>query len=808
MKVEVNQGIDTSGGDEFESYRFRFDEETNGHIFRSVTTYSDPIGSVVRELTSNCFDSHKRAGVDRDVEIAIINGNKLESTYDRIEFRDFGVGLSNQQVRDIFTVLGASDKREDNSEIGGFGLGSKSPFGYIRDLDGIDTFEIDTWYNGVHTKYSLMETMDGPRMTKLFSYEDDRTNGTTVSVPIGSDDIHKFKEEIKKQLAYFDNITYINCGVESTDYKVYKGENFVYRSDIQPYDQLHVCLGKVAYPLDFNQIMHSNQYSYNSNFDIKYSLGAPLALYFDIGEIDVTPTRESLLYNDKTIEAIDNKIVALQDELQEKFDKMSESISSMEEYLEACKTYKSSVPFDDVDVPISSGLIHNDKPKYPKYEDVQEYIPSDTDYIFQEWQNYKTVNSKGHISQSSSTQGINRILQYDKDKAFIVSTKYQTKKNKYMCSNYGEGLNTMFLVRRKQSLHKNHHQKEYNGIHVEDMTERQKQLLSFIINTYIKPNVTRTSNQLSFDNIEKILDFYDEVAEYLKDQFRDYDEIEVTEEYEEHLKKKRKKNRQNRKKKEDESFPVKYIDCSNGYQFEFKWSMGDIKYDRLNNTTTYIYGFADDDEKLLDLGPFWYHRRSHYEHSRSSKFHRGKKRLVILKIAMSREELFEDLDHAYHIDEWMKKKYYHPFFMKPTISRWLYDNYDRTSINVPSVIRETGIFNNHLDNILDKSYIADSGQKIKFNPIYEDIIDYYDWDSDPLNMPDPYGKSIRIAEGIQYILDEKLYLLNHITGVYSANKQKLKDHVKKYIKCQGFESNVNPELYYKLKRHKENNNSN
>lgn len=47
-----------------------------------------------------------------------------------IIFHDYGCGLSQRRVQDVFTTFGASTKRDNNYEIGGFGLGAKSPLAY------------------------------------------------------------------------------------------------------------------------------------------------------------------------------------------------------------------------------------------------------------------------------------------------------------------------------------------------------------------------------------------------------------------------------------------------------------------------------------------------------------------------------------------------------------------------------------------------------------------------------------------------------------------------------------------------------
>lgn len=82
------------------------------------TMYSNPIGSIVREITSNCFDSH----IEAKVEVPVIISKEVDGEETFITFRDFGVGLAPDRIKNIFINYGESTKRNDNTLIGGFGL--------------------------------------------------------------------------------------------------------------------------------------------------------------------------------------------------------------------------------------------------------------------------------------------------------------------------------------------------------------------------------------------------------------------------------------------------------------------------------------------------------------------------------------------------------------------------------------------------------------------------------------------------------------------------------------------------------------
>ena len=85
----------------------------------SKNLYSDPIGSTIREVTSNALDSHRRSGTDDPVVLAFkVN---LNNSYE-FSVEDFGTGLDDNDVENIISKYGKSTKRLSNNELGMFGL--------------------------------------------------------------------------------------------------------------------------------------------------------------------------------------------------------------------------------------------------------------------------------------------------------------------------------------------------------------------------------------------------------------------------------------------------------------------------------------------------------------------------------------------------------------------------------------------------------------------------------------------------------------------------------------------------------------
>ena len=92
----------------------------------SSKLYSNPVLAVVRELLTNAYDSQVAAG-NADKEIDVIFPTALDTEF---SIRDYGTGLSKEDVMTLYTTFFDSTKSNSNDFTGGFGLGSKTPFSY------------------------------------------------------------------------------------------------------------------------------------------------------------------------------------------------------------------------------------------------------------------------------------------------------------------------------------------------------------------------------------------------------------------------------------------------------------------------------------------------------------------------------------------------------------------------------------------------------------------------------------------------------------------------------------------------------
>ena len=186
MKPQHNENHTFTGGKKLRESTF--DIELSSEMFRlmSSTIYTDAKSAVVREIISNMIDSHRRIG-SQDVPFDI----HLPTYFDNnIRFRDYGTGLSVDKAFDVYRVYGKSDKTHDNSELGGFGLGCKSPFSYTN------TFYVISFLDGISYTFEASLTDEKPRFDLLKESETNEPNGVEVRFPLKPDDVNLFIKHI------------------------------------------------------------------------------------------------------------------------------------------------------------------------------------------------------------------------------------------------------------------------------------------------------------------------------------------------------------------------------------------------------------------------------------------------------------------------------------------------------------------------------------------------------------------------------------------------------------------------------------
>lgn len=250
--------------------------------------YSDKPLAVVREIGCNAMDSHIASG-QPNRPFHVHAPNALEPW---LTIQDFGTGISHENIYNIYTTYFESTKTNTNSQVGMLGLGNKSVFCYS------DNFTITSIFDGVRRIYNAYLNKDNMPTIALSSQENTSDeNGVTLKIPVKQSDCEDFNTAIWKAFRFFDvkpivtgaKIVWENkANFEGTFWKSYTSLN-----------QSFAVMGGVAYPIDTYKLKYENQ-------DIVRKAG--LVINFNIGELDITPSREALMYHDWVVEALNEKI--------------------------------------------------------------------------------------------------------------------------------------------------------------------------------------------------------------------------------------------------------------------------------------------------------------------------------------------------------------------------------------------------------------------------------------------------------------------------------------------------------------------
>ena len=139
ITIERQNTVQTHGIKDTVSFGIK--QDGLAHIFSVLRNqlYSDKILAVIREYATNGVDAHTEAGKPNE-PIVITLPTRWEPTF---KCRDFGWGLSDTDIHEIYAFYGESTKRKSNQMIGQLGLGSKSAFAYG------DNFVITSFVDGV-----------------------------------------------------------------------------------------------------------------------------------------------------------------------------------------------------------------------------------------------------------------------------------------------------------------------------------------------------------------------------------------------------------------------------------------------------------------------------------------------------------------------------------------------------------------------------------------------------------------------------------------------------------------------------------
>lgn len=297
--VQVVNNIDSNA-----TGQFTVDEDSLGKIMSVLTNlYSDPEMAVVREYLTNAYDAQVDAGMVvgqnwRPIEVTTPSHFSKE-----YRVRDFGIGLSVNDIKEVYSKYGKSTKESSNDVTGMLGLGSKCALTYTGQ------FTITGYKNGVRTRAVVSkDDNDIPVFMIVDTRATDEPNGVEISVPVR--DRNSFATKVAEFLRWWpkdtalvngqkpethgytmvknDPMTFDIAGQQVTAnvpvYLIESNRNYRYEAP-----QSYIVMGNVPYAVDAEYVDDGLRNAYMG-----------FVAYVPMGAVDFPPSREKLFYNKRS----------------------------------------------------------------------------------------------------------------------------------------------------------------------------------------------------------------------------------------------------------------------------------------------------------------------------------------------------------------------------------------------------------------------------------------------------------------------------------------------------------------------------
>jgi len=293
MKLDTVQLQNTSNIDA--EAEFGMDKKDMPHITNLLRKqiYSDKLMAILREYSTNAYDAH----VDADIQQIPIEVTLPTLTEQNLSIRDFGEGLTEEDVMKIYIKYGASTKRNSNSVTGCLGIGCKSGFAYSTQ------FTITTYKDKTETQYlARIDENNIGTISKLSSQQTDESNGVKISIPISQNDHEEIRTKAIRLFKLWKVRPKIN--IELPEVKLKKaGQGWALIDASNQSNQYHhrsrsnsstIFMGNIPYPVD-TSILNSGDQRVNSLLNCNN-----MVIYAPLGSLDIAASREALEYTSRT----------------------------------------------------------------------------------------------------------------------------------------------------------------------------------------------------------------------------------------------------------------------------------------------------------------------------------------------------------------------------------------------------------------------------------------------------------------------------------------------------------------------------
>lgn len=325
----------------------------NGKAYGAMVDrlYSRKEDAVIRELGANARDAMNDLAIRTNTPIQPFTIQLPNDICHELIVKDNGTGLSVSDVEKYLGTIFESSKEDENLSIGSYGLGSKSPFAVT------DSYTIESRFNGELHHFTFFRAKGSvPQLVKISSVPTTEPNGITFRVPAPPSRYETYKKAVAAQLFFFDPRPDVGAHKELwDDYAKIKMEGskwkFIESAGLCGYyGPVLANMGGVSYPVEIGRIVDIDvedefvetlkegcdeivvdnfkkdlkqraRDAKNNILNLLQAAGNNIVfgLFFNIGDLEVPPSRENLEYDTHTCYNIILAVENLLEEITQKF---------------------------------------------------------------------------------------------------------------------------------------------------------------------------------------------------------------------------------------------------------------------------------------------------------------------------------------------------------------------------------------------------------------------------------------------------------------------------------------------------------
>lgn len=279
------RNVESNGS--FTTNAFQIAASPKAFSILSSQLYTNKPRAIIRELAANAADAHAAAKTTKPF---IVEFPGPLSPIFRI--RDFGTGLSEEAIKTLYTTYFGSNKTHSNEQIGGLGLGSKSPFAYT------DQFTVVSFFNGTKTTYQAFINEDAiPNIAKLNEEPTTEPNGLEVLLPVKPADTASFEAEADV-LRFFDPMPDTSVPIKTPTYSrvLDLGDGIKVGIREDNIRTTYIVQGPIPYPVT-PSVFQSNTAA--------LLFHTPIDIHVPVGFCEIAASREGLSYTKQTNATLD-----------------------------------------------------------------------------------------------------------------------------------------------------------------------------------------------------------------------------------------------------------------------------------------------------------------------------------------------------------------------------------------------------------------------------------------------------------------------------------------------------------------------